>query len=75
MYARMGDLASKVTAALNAGTDTTPPETDNSQDNTPAVDVNDPEKTIWNTLQAVIGNAYGTAGLMGNLFAESALKP
>ena len=75
MYARMGDLASKVTAALNAGTDTTPPETDNSQDNTPVVDVTDPEKTIWNTLQAAIGNAYGTAGLMGNLYAESALKP
>ena len=75
MYARMGDLASKVTAALNAGTDTTSPETDNSQDNTPAVDVNDPEKTIWNTLQTAIGNAYGTAGLMGNLYAESALKP
>ena len=75
MYARMGDLASKVTAALNAGTDTTPSETDNSQDNTPVVDVNDPEKTIWNTLQAAIGNAYGTAGLMGNLYAESALKP
>ena len=75
MYARMGDLASKVTAALNADTkttDTTPIETEN---NTPAVDVTDPEKTIWNTLQAAIGNAYGTAGLMGNLYAESALKP
>lgn len=74
MYARMGDLASKVTAALNADTkptDTTPIETDN----TPAIDVTDPEKTIWNTLQAAIGNAYGTAGLMGNLYAESALKP
>ena len=78
MYARMGDLASKVTAALNADTkptdttptDTTPIETENS-----AVDVTDPEKTIWNTLQAAIGNAYGTAGLMGNLYAESALKP
>ena len=75
MYARMGDLASKVTAVLNAGTDTTLPETENSQDNTPVVDVTDPEKTIWNTLQAAIGNAYGTAGLMGNLYAESALKP
>lgn len=75
MYARMGDLASKVTAVLNADTkptDTTPIETEN---NTPAVDVTDPEKTIWNTLQAAIGNAYGTAGLMGNLYAESALKP
>lgn len=74
MYARMGDLASKVTAALNADTkptDTEPIETDN----TPAIDVTDPEKTIWSTLQAAIGNAYGTAGLMGNLYAESALKP
>lgn len=73
MYARMGDLASKVTAALNSDTkptDTTPIETENSP-----VDVIDPEKTIWNTLQAAIGNAYGTAGLMGNLYAESALKP
>lgn len=74
MYARMGDLASKVTAALNTGADTTPPEMENSQDNSP-IDVADPEKTIWNTLQAAIGNAYGTAGLMGNLYAESALKP
>ena len=70
MYARMGDLASKVTAALNAGA--TPAETENSN---PAVDAADPEQTIWNTLQSAIGNAYGTAGLMGNLYAESALKP
>ena len=70
LYSRYGDLASKVTAALNATTDTAPIETENSP-----VDVTDPEKTIWNTLQAAIGNAYGTAGLMGNLYAESALKP
>ena len=30
---------------------------------------------IWNYLYAKIGNAYGTAGLMGNLYAESGLKP
>lgn len=33
------------------------------------------EQTIWDTLFAVIGNAYGVAGLMGNLYAESALNP
>ena len=33
------------------------------------------EQTIWDTLFAAIGNAYGTAGLMGNLYAESALNP
>lgn len=35
----------------------------------------DPEKTIWDTLFVAIGNAYGVAGLMGNLYAESALNP
>ncbi len=33
------------------------------------------EQKIWNYLYAWLGNAYGTAGLMGNLFAESALLP
>ena len=35
----------------------------------------DPEETIWNTLFAAIGNAYGTSALMGNLYSESALNP
>lgn len=33
------------------------------------------EETIWNYLYGKLGNAYGTAGLMGNLYAESALRP
>lgn len=33
------------------------------------------EKTIWTNLMSAIGNEYGVAGLMGNLYAESALKP
>lgn len=33
------------------------------------------EKHIWDTLYAKIGNPYGVAGLMGNLYAESALRP
>lgn len=32
------------------------------------------EKVIWNYLMGKIGNAYGVAGLMGNLYAESALR-
>ncbi|MCD7857712.1 MAG: phage tail tip lysozyme [Clostridiales bacterium] len=32
-------------------------------------------KTIWDYLLDKIGNAYGVAGLMGNLYAESALIP
>ena len=33
------------------------------------------EQKIWNYLRAAGLNAYGTAGLMGNLFAESGLIP
>lgn len=32
-------------------------------------------KTVWNYLMKKIGNAYGVAGLIGNLYAESALIP
>jgi len=35
----------------------------------------DDEKTIWTTLYSKIGNKYGAAGLMGNLYAESGLRP
>ena len=64
MYARMGDLAEKVTKALG-GADEAPV----------AVTVADPEKKIWDFLMDKIGNVYGVAGLMGNLYAESGLKP
>ena len=63
MYARMGDLASKVTAQLGGS----------KQEETPTV--TDAEKTIWDFLHVKIGNAYGAAGMMGNLYAESALRP
>lgn len=33
------------------------------------------EEKIWNFLYSKLNNAYGTAGLMGNLYAESGLKP
>ena len=35
----------------------------------------DNAKTIWDAMLTFIGNPYGTAGLMGNLKAESALAP
>ena len=35
----------------------------------------DNSKTIWDAMLKFIGNPYGTAGLMGNLKAESALNP
>ncbi len=64
MYARMGDLAEKVTAALGGTADL--PEVE---------PVKDMERQIWDYLFGRIGNAYGAAGLMGNLFAESGLHP
>ena len=33
------------------------------------------EEIIWNFLEERINNPYGTAALMGNLFAESSLNP
>ncbi len=63
LYSRLGDLANKVTAELGGKTITEPAAaTDN-------------EKAIWDYLYGKIGNAYGVAGLMGNLYAESALRP
>lgn len=35
----------------------------------------DNEKKIWDFLMSKIGNPFGVAGLMGNLYAESGLKP
>lgn len=33
------------------------------------------EKEIWEFLMEQIGNPFGVAGLMGNLYAESGLRP
>ncbi|MCR5474270.1 MAG: InlB B-repeat-containing protein [Lachnospiraceae bacterium] len=37
-------------------------------------DSDDDEATIWNFLSDKIGNDYGAAGVMGNLYAESGLR-
>ena len=63
MYARMGELAEKVTAALGGALSS----------NDPGEPISDEEK-IWKFLYGKIGNAYGAAGLMGNLYAESGLR-
>lgn len=36
---------------------------------------NNNEEKIWNFLYGEIQNKYGVAGLMGNLYAESGLRP
>lgn len=41
---------------------------------TPSTGSKSDEKAIWDFLMDKLGNAYGVAGLMGNLYAESALR-
>ena len=60
----MDTFRSDVKALLEGKEETTAPVTSK-----------DAEATIWEYLFAKLGNTYGTAGLMGNLFAESGLKP
>ena len=60
----MDTFRADVKALLEGKEETTVPDT-----------TEDAEATIWEFLFAKLGNAYGTAGLMGNLFAESGLKP
>lgn len=46
-----------------------------SQDNASAsTESTSDEETIWQFLYGKLGNSYGVAGLMGNLYAESGLK-
>lgn len=60
MYERMGELAEKVTEELGVSSEPVRAAAD--------------EEKIWKFLYDKIGNAYGAAGMMGNLFAESGLK-
>ena len=62
LYSRLGDLAEMVTAALGS---VAVSDTASSTDD---------EKTIWDYFYGKLGNAYGAAGLMGNLKAESGLR-
>ena len=67
----------KVQAKVNellAGSSGSSGSTSTTTLTTPASDGTDPA-TIWSFLMGKIGNAFGVAGLMGNLYAESALKP
>lgn len=60
LYNRHGEIANTVTARLNE---------------TGSADLTDHAKTIWNFFLDKLGNEYGVAGLMGNLYAESGLYP
>lgn len=71
LYNLHGDIAKKVNERLNITESTASifsvtgvPSTGSAAD----------EQKIWDFFMSKIGNAYGVAGLMGNLYAESALR-
>lgn len=71
LYNLHGDIAKKVNERLGVvESDTTTPAVTGTPSTGSAAD----EKKIWDFFIAKIGNAYGVAGLMGNLNAESALR-
>ena len=51
-----------------------PVETKPALNGTPSTGSKEDEKKLWDFLLAKIGNENGVAGLMGNLYAESALR-
>ncbi len=66
LMSKMDDLVKQVNIHLTGSIPTPDPEPTPSKDNS---------EVIWNYLLDKIGNPYGVAGLMGNLYAESALNP
>lgn len=75
LYSRFGELADKVNALLNASS-TSNNKTSTTQSSAPvATNASDNETKIWNFLKGKGLNDYAVAGVMGNLYAESALNP
>lgn len=77
LYNRLGKLAEEVMARL--GESPAPKQVIETPNSAAAVLINneesDREKAIWNFLIGKGLNAFAVAGLMGNLYAESALRP
>lgn len=68
LYQRHGDIAAKVNKILGAAESTV--ETPSGASDGGSVEV-----TIWDFLKSKGLNDFAVAGIMGNLYAESALKP
>lgn len=73
LYERHGQIASAVNYRLSTGGQAPEePEEPETPDTPVTVDY---AEYIWYYFMDKIGNEYGVAGLMGNLYAESALRP
>ena len=79
LYKRLGTLADEVTKRLKATEAVAPAQKEEEKPNTAAASLitneeTDREKAIWTFLSGKGLTAYAVAGLMGNLYAESALR-
>jgi len=72
LYNRLQEIAEKVNNILSGSTATGSAKGVNEVKATTAADN---EKTIWNFLISKGFTAYAAAGIMGNLYAESGLRP
>ena len=80
LYKRLGTLADEVTKRLKATGAVAPAQKEEEKPNTAAASLINNEETdretqIWKFLANKGLNHYAIAGLMGNLYAESALRP
>jgi hypothetical protein len=80
LYKRLGALAEEVTKQLKAAGAAAPAQKEEEKPNTTAATLinneeADREKAIWTFLSGKGLNPCAVAGLMGNLYAESALRP
>ena len=80
LYKRLGTLADEVTKRLKATGAVAPAQKEEEKPNTAAASLINNEETdretqIWKFLANKELNHYAIAGLMGNLYAESALRP
>ena len=80
LYKRLDTLADEVTKRLKTTEAIAPAQKEEEKPNTAAASLitneeTDREKAIWTFLSRKGLNAYAVAGLMGNLYAESALRP
>lgn len=73
--ARADVAALMKTSGSVAPTQPTNPTTPTIPSTPSAPSGNTNEEIIWNFLLCKIGNEYGVAGMMGNLYAESGLRP
>ena len=71
LMARMDYLAAEVSARLSTEGQSKPKESQKSSESSGS---SDSAEAVWKRLYAAIGNAYGVAGLMGNLYAESGMS-